>query len=269
MYNEALEYMAQTGATKATLARTRLLAFLVGGAMAGAYIGFGDIIMFTAGAHADPAWSHLIMGAVFSAALTIVVFAGAELFTGMAMYMPIAVMAKKATIGDLVRVWVTGWVGNLIGAFVLAVLLHAAGGGVLLGDGSQQFFAIVQAKMSAPAGQLLARGILCNWLVCLAIWMSSRTTDATARIMLIFWPITIFVAAGFEHSVANMFAFCMALVGDHPEGITIAGAAKNLFFVTVGNIIGGGVFIACGYWLQRSNKAKDAKQSASAGVPAE
>lgn len=269
MYNDTLQHLSETGAAKANLVKTRLLAFLVGGAMAGAYIGFGDIIMFTAGAHVDGAWVHLVMGAVFSAALTIVVFAGAELFTGMTMYMPIAVFAGRASIGDMIGVWIACWIGNLIGAFALAALLHAAGGGVLLGDGSQQFFNVVQAKMSAPAGQLLARGILCNWLVCLAIWMSTRTTDAAARIMLIFWPITIFVAAGFEHSVANMFAFCMALIGEHPEGVTIAGAVKNLFFVTIGNIIGGAVFIGCGYWLQGTGRAKAGEQTAKAGVPAE
>jgi nitrite transporter NirC len=91
-----------------------------------------------------------------------------------------------------------------------------AGGGVLLGDGSQTFFSIVSAKMSAGSVELVARGILCNWLVCLAIWMAGRTDNAAAKIMLIFSPITIFVAAGYEHSVANMFIFSMALMGDHP-----------------------------------------------------
>lgn len=263
MYHETIQEFAEAGALKAETVRTRLAAFLAGAAMAGAYIGFGDIIMFTAGAHAGAAWSHLVMGAVFSAALTIVIFAGSELFTGTTMYMPLSVLAGRATIADLVLVWICAWVGNLIGALILAALLHAAGGGVLLGDGSQEFFAVVQAKMSAPPLQLLARGVLCNWLVCLAIWMSNRTTDAAARIMLIFWPITIFVASGFEHSVANMFAFCMALMGDHPEGITLLGAVKNLFFVTIGNIIGGGVFMAFGYWLQDQTALRAKPQKAT------
>lgn len=268
MYIDTTQIFSDTGASKAHMVRTRLMAFMVGAAMAGAYIGFGDIIMFTAGAHVDAAWVHLIMGAVFSAALTIVIFAGAELFTGMTMYMPLAVLSGRSSVGDLVGVWIASWIGNLVGALVLAALLHAAGGGVLLGDGSQEFFAVVQAKMTAPAGQLFARGILCNWLVCLAIWMSSRTTDAAARIMLIFWPITIFVAAGFEHSVANMFAFCMALLGNHPDGVTIAGAVKNLTFVTLGNIVGGAVFVAMGYWLQ-SRPASAQTVSSEARTPAE
>jgi nitrite transporter NirC len=104
--------------------------------------------------------------------------------------------------------------------------------------------------MSAGSLELLARGILCNWLVCLAIWMAGRTENAAAKIMLIFWPITIFVAAGYEHSVANMFTFSMALMGDHPANITLAAAIHNLVWVTLGNLIGGGVFMALGYWLQ-------------------
>jgi nitrite transporter len=250
MYEDSVNSFAEAGAHKAQVVKTQLLAFLIGAAMAGAYIGFGDVLMFTVGAHVDPAWSHLVMGVVFSSALTIVVFAGSELFTGTAMYMPLAALTGRARIVDVIAVWCAAWIGNLVGAVILAGLIHLAGGGVMLGDGSVEFFAIVSGKMSAGSLTLLARGILCNWLVCLAIWMAGRTDNAAAKIMLIFWPITIFVASGFEHSVANMFTFSLALIGDHPPGVTIAGAAHNLVWVTLGNLIGGAVFMALGYWAQ-------------------
>ncbi|KQV70213.1 formate/nitrite transporter family protein [Rhizobium sp. Root1220] len=250
MYRETIENFADAGAHKAVMVKTNLVSFLVGAAMAGAYIGFGDILMFTVGAHADPAWAHLIMGSVFASALTIVIFAGSELFTGTAMYMPFAVFSRKATIGEMLSVWATTWLGNLVGAIVLAAIFHMAGGGVLLGDGREEFFSVVTAKMSAPALQLFARGVLCNWLVCLAIWMCARTDNAAAKIMLIFWPITIFIAAGYEHSVANMFTFSMALMGDHPASVTYAGALNNLVWVTLGNLVGGTVMMAMGYWIQ-------------------
>ncbi|MDI7864228.1 formate/nitrite transporter family protein [Rhizobiaceae bacterium n13] len=250
MYQDSITSFAESGAHKALVVRTQPFAFLIGAAMAGAYIGFGDILMFTVAAHVDPAWMHLVMGVVFSSALTIVVFAGSELFTGTAMYMPLAVLTRRARISDMLFVWCSAWMGNLIGAVILAGLFHMAGGGVLLGDGSQSFFAAVSAKMSAGSLALFARGILCNWLVCLAIWMAGRTDNAAAKIMLIFWPITIFVAAGYEHSVANMFTFAMALMGDHPENITLAGAAHNMVWVTLGNLVGGAVFMALGYWAQ-------------------
>jgi nitrite transporter NirC len=250
MYAESIDRFAKVGAHKAATILTSPFAFFIGAAMAGAYIGFGDILMFTVGAHVAPAYAHLIMGAVFACALTIVVFAGSELFTGTAMYMPFAVFRGEAGAGSMLLVWITSWIGNLVGATILAAILHAAGGGVLLTDGSDAFFKAVEAKMAAPALQLFAKGILCNWLVCLAIWMAARTTNDAAKLGLIFWPILAFVASGFEHSVANMFAFALALMADHPESITFGGAVHNEVFVTLGNLVGGAVFMGLGYWIQ-------------------
>ncbi len=267
MYGDTITHFATDGANKAKTIKTNILAFLVGAAMAGAYIGFGDILMFTAAAHVDPAWVHLTMGIVFSSALTIVIFAGSELFTGTAMYMPLAVLSGRARVSDMIAVWLVCWVGNLIGALTLASLFHLAGGGVLLSDGSSEFFGVVAGKMSATSEQLFARGLLCNWLVCLAIWMAARTENAAAKIMLIFWPITIFVAAGYEHSVANMFTFSMALLGDHPSTITLSGAAHNLLWVTAGNLVGGSVFMAVGYWLQAFKDKELSTRATALGSP--
>ncbi|SMG48639.1 formate/nitrite transporter family protein [Paraburkholderia susongensis] len=250
MYADSIDKFAKIGAHKALTIVRSPFAFLVGAAMAGAYIGFGDILMFSVGSHLNQAYMHLIMGAVFACALTIVVFAGSELFTGTAMYMPFAVLRGETGVGGMVLVWAVCWIGNLIGAVALAAILHAAGGGVLLTDGSEVFFKVVEAKMAAPAGQLFARGLLCNWLVCLAIWMAARTNSDAAKLGLIFWPVFAFVASGFEHSVANMFVFALALISEHPANITFAGAVHNELFVTLGNLAGGGIFLGLGYWLQ-------------------
>jgi nitrite transporter NirC len=250
MYAESIDKFAKIGAHKAVAIARSPLAFLIGAAMAGAYIGFGDILMFSVGSHVDPAYVHLIMGAVFACALTIVVFAGSDLFTGTAMYMPFAVLRGETGVGGMVLVWIVCWIGNLIGAVVLAVILHAAGGGVLLTDGSEVFFKAVTAKMSAPGLALFSKGLLCNWLVCLAIWMAARTNNDGAKLGLIFWPVFAFVASGFEHSVANMFVFALALIGEHPDNITLAGAVHNEIFVTLGNLAGGAIFMGLGYWLQ-------------------
>jgi nitrite transporter NirC len=250
MYAESIEKFAQTGASKVQMILRSPLAYLIGAIMAGAYIGFGDILMFSVGSHVDPAYVHLIMGAVFACALTIVVFAGSELFTGTAMYMPLAALRGYSSIGAMLLVWIVCWIGNLIGAVVLALILHAAGGGVLLTDGSSAFFKVVAAKMAAPGSALFARGLLCNWLVCLAIWMAARTKSDAAKLGLIFWPVFAFVASGFEHSVANMFVFALALIADHPAEITFAGAVHNEIFVTLGNLAGGAIFMGLSYWLQ-------------------
>jgi len=250
MYTDTVDHFADVGSQKLAVLARAPFAFLIGAMMAGAYIGFGDILMFSVGAHVDPAYAHLIMGAVFACALTIVIFAGSELFTGMAMYMTCASLKRKSGLGGTVGVWAMCWIGNLAGCAILAYLVSLAGGGVLLGDGSAMFYKAVEAKMSAAGPALFARGVLCNWLVCLAIWMCSRTKSDAAKLGLIFWPIFAFVASGFEHSVANMFAFALALMGDHPAEITLAGALHNLLWVTLGNLVGGGLFVAMGYWAQ-------------------
>jgi len=265
MYSENIDNFAMIGSHKAHTLRHRPLAFLLGAMMAGAYIGFGDILMFSVGAHLSAAFAHLIMGAVFASALTIVVFAGSDLFTGTAMYMPLAWLRRQTNGLNVVSVWVFCWIGNLIGAVILALLLHMAGGGVLLTDGADIFFKAVQAKMDAPGEALFARGLLCNWLVCLAIWMAGRTTSDSAKLGLIFWPVFAFVASGFEHSVANMFVFALALLGEHPATITLAGAVHNEIWVTLGNIAGGAIFMALGYWLQ-GNSAGHASHTSLGGA---
>jgi nitrite transporter NirC len=201
-------------------------------------------------AHVDAAWVRLVSGAVFSAALTIVIFAGSELFTGTAMYMPMAVLSGRSTIPQLLGVWIATWLVNLVGAVVLALLFKAAGGGVIFGDGREHFVSAVAAKLAAPSSELFFRGLLCNWLICLAIWICNRTDDASAKIFLIFWPIAIFVAAGFEHSVANMFTFATALLMDSSSSVSYSSVFRNLIWVSLGNLAGGAVFVACGYWLQ-------------------
>jgi len=273
MYTDTIATLVDAGEHKVFAIRENLIGFLIGAMMAGAYIGFGNVIMYSVTAHVDAAWVRLVSGAVFSAALTIVIFAGSELFTGTAMYMPMAVLSGKAKISQMLSVWVVTWLGNLVGAILLAAMIKGAGGSVILGDGREHFLSAIAAKVSAPSSELFVRGILCNWLVCLAIWMCNRTTDATAKLVLIFWPISIFVAAGFEHSVANMFAFSLALMADGDTGVTLVGASRNLLWVTLGNIVGGGLFVACGYWMQEhgigheAHAATPAKPAAASTGP--
>lgn len=104
--------------------------------------------------------------------------------------------------------------------------------------------------MSLPFSELFFRGILCNWLVCLALWMSSRAKSETAKLVLIWWCLFAFIASGYEHSVANMTLLSVAvLLPNHPETVSIAGWFHNMIPVTLGNIIGGGVFVGMAYWL--------------------
>ena len=249
MYRKSIDYFANFARDKVKALKRNPGGFFVGSMMAGAYVGFGIILIFVLGSAADPQSKKLIMGASFGIALTLVVFAGAELFTGHNMYMPLALFKKKITSNDLILVWVTVWVGNLVGSAFVGILfvLGGASGIIDVIDSFVNHVAI--DKMNASVVQLLARAMLCNWLVCLALWMAARTNNDTAKCIVIFWCLFGFIASGFEHSVANMTLFSIALLGEHPEAVSLYGAGYNLFWVTIGNILSGSLFMAGGYWL--------------------
>ena len=249
MYRKSIDYFANFARDKVKALKRNPGGFFVGSMMAGAYVGFGIILIFVLGSAADPQSKKLIMGASFGIALTLVVFAGAELFTGHNMYMPLALFKKKITSNDLILVWVTVWVGNLVGSAFVGILfvLGGASGIIDVIDSFVNHVAI--DKMNASVVQLLARAMLCNWLVCLALWMAARTNNDTAKCIVIFWCLFGFIASGFEHSVANMTLFSIALLGEHPEAVSLYGAGYNLFWVTIGNLLSGSLFMAGGYWL--------------------
>jgi nitrite transporter len=254
MYNETIERFSTIAETKAELVRNRPLAFFVSAMMAGAYVGMGIVLIFTLGNDIDPAWRKLVMGASFGIALTLVVFAGSDLFTGLTMYMTQGVLTRSVRLRDLAATWAMSWVGNLVGAVLLASLFAAAGGGTLLFGKSTFLFDIATVKMTAPASALFVRAILCNWLVCLALWMSARMSSDTAKCLAIFWCLFAFIACGFEHSVANMTLLTLALLGNHPDTISVAGMAYNLLWVTLGNIVSGAAFMGGAYWFVSRDK---------------
>ena len=197
------------------------------------------------------------MGVSFGIALTLVVFAGSELFTGHTMYMTIGRLTGKIRSLDMFSAWGVTWAGNLTGSALLGALFVIGGGGVILQDGGQGLIHVVAAKkMSAPGIELFARATLCNWLVCLAIWGAARTTNDTAKCIIIFWCLFAFIASGFEHSIANMTLFTVALFSEHPETVSLAGAARNLVWVTLGNTFSGAVFMGLGYWLAAGGPIK-------------
>jgi nitrite transporter len=205
MFARTLNHFAQVAAEKAAFARDTPGAFLVSSMMAGAYVGIGIILIFTLGQQVEPALRSLVMGSCFGIALTLVVFAGSDLFTGHTMFMTIGVARGSCDLAALARTRILSWVGNLIGSALLAAIFWLGGGGQILKEGADLIFAASAAKMNAPAVALIARGALCNWLVCLALWTSARASSDAAKCILIWWCLFAFIAAGFEHSVANIY----------------------------------------------------------------
>lgn len=248
MYAHTIDYFVHAAATKAAQLRDNPWGFLAGSLAGGAYVGLGILLIFSIGAYLPPSAQKLGMGLTFAIALILVVIAGAELFTGYAMYMPLARLAGRVGRGDVLRTMVVCWFGNLAGSALVAMLFAIGGANGLLDDPHSLLMKTADAKMSSSPTALLARAVLCNWLVCLALWMSARVDSDVAKCVVIFWCLLAFIASGFEHSVANMTLLSLAVIGHHGDPAVIAAALYNLTMVTVGNLIGGGIMVAGVYW---------------------
>ena len=187
---------------------------------------------------------RLLGGAVFSLGLILVVVAGAELFTGNVL-MVIAAVDRKISLRLLFRSWGTVYVGNLVGAAGLAAAFALTG--LLNGPMGATATTIAETKAGLAPVETFARGALCNALVCLAVWLSFAARTAAGKILSVLWPITAFVLLGLEHSIANMYFFPQAWAAG--SDVSLATAAANLLWVTLGNIVGGAGGVALAYWF--------------------
>ena len=242
---------AEAARAKAEYLRRYPAGYLVLSALAGVYVGFGIVLIFAIGAPLLAAGSpaaKLAMGASFGVALSLVVFAGAELFTGNNMVMTVGVLRGTTSSRALAAIWLLSFVGNLAGSLALAWLV--ARSGVL---GSAPHLAVVEktvaAKMGLSFSELFLRGVLCNWLVCLGVWTAMRSQSEAGKLVMIFWCLFAFIGAGFEHSVANMTLLGIGLLQPHGDAVSVGGFVHNLVPVTLGNIVGGALFVGGAYWL--------------------
>ena len=256
MHKNTSKEFADIAVAKIEYFKKNPIGFFISTMMAGAYVGVGIILILTLGNDAEPASRNLIMGCFFGIALILVIFAGAELFSGHIMYMSFGFLYKKFTVLQVVKDWIICWYGNLFGAVMLCILFALGGGGGWMNDGSSLVHQLAETKMNSSITELLARAIICNWLLCLAIWMTSKTESDTAKCILIFWCLFAFVAAGFEHSIANMSIFTISLMGEHPDTVSVYGLLYNLAWVSMGNVIGGAGFIGVAYFLTSHSLTK-------------
>ncbi|OAB46440.1 formate/nitrite transporter family protein [Paenibacillus antarcticus] len=252
MYTQSVETIVESAVKKKEKMNESLLRYTIAAALAGAYVGIGIILIFSLGAPLaaiKSPFQSLIMGGSFGIALTLVIFAGSELFTGNNMFFTMSTLAGRTTVKDTLKNWSIVFIGNVLGAIVLSLLI--LGAGLFKGIPAEHLlFAAAAKKMSLPVMELFFRGILCNWLVCLAIWMSMRAKEEVAKLILIWWCLFAFIASGYEHSVANMTLLSIAtLLPNHPETISVVGWFHNMIPVTLGNIVGGGLFVGMAYWV--------------------
>lgn len=247
MYETQVEKFSEQASSKIKLLEHRPIAIWIGGLLAGAYVGFGIILIMVVGTDAPPEFRKLVMGTTFALALLLVIFSGAELFTGYTMYTTFGVLNKHVTLYSAVHACAVVWLSNLVGSFLLASM-YKLGGGLLTESANTVLQIIAYKKMNTSAIQLFFNGILCNWLVCLAIWMAARMTSDAAKCIGIFWCLLGFIASGYEHSVANMTIFSLALLGPDINDVSLSGAGFNLLWVTLGNAVSGVLLVGMSYW---------------------
>src|SRR5256714_11293923 len=238
MYSDAVHALADQAAAKLVHQRRSLAGHLVRSALAGMYVGAAIVLIFTVGgllSKAAPGTERIVMGICFGGALTMVVFAGSELFTGSNLVLTLGVLTRRASPGDLAANWLWTWLGNLAGSALLAVMI--ANSGLFDDDPIRSFVVNLTAKkMNIPAVQLFLRAVPANWLGCLGVWMAARVKSDAARILLIWWCMFTFITSGYEHSVANMCGLLLGLFLPHTEAVTWAGYWYNLGLATLGNV---------------------------------
>lgn len=238
--------------------KTHLSAFkmVILGIFAGLFIGFSGIGSTTASSTiASPSAAKLLGAVVFPAGMAMVLVAGSELFTGNTLII-LAVLEKKITVMKMLKNWFFVFTGNFLGAALVAFgVVYGHTPDLFNGDLAGSIVAAGASRCNLSFSEGLVRGILCNVLVCIAVWMSFGAKNVSGKLMTSFWPIMLFVLCGFEHSVADMYFGTAALLASHVYGIAAEGLTLARFFanciipVTLGNIIGGAGIVGCGYWL--------------------
>lgn len=227
------------------------------GLLAGAFIAFGAMFysVVITGSELGFGPTRLLGGIAFSLGLILVIVGGAELFTGNSLIVMARAEGQIST-ALLLRNWAIVFVGNFVGATATAVMVHLSG--VLsMNDGAAgaTTVAISAAKLSLSPLEAFMRGVLCNVLVCLAVWMCFAARDVAGKVLVIVFPITAFVVLGFEHSIANMYLIAVGML--HEGAYDLQGYFANLVYVTAGNIVGGGVLVALVYWLVYGRANRD------------
>ncbi|MBA7575380.1 putative formate transporter 1 [subsurface metagenome] len=261
---EIANAMIGMGKAKSNLSISRMLLL---GILAGVYIGFGSQLAITVTydmpKYLGVSFTKFMFGSVFSVGLMLVIIAGSELFTGNNLIL-IGVLNREGSLGKMFKSWFWVYVANFLGSLLLVWIIFGTGIWKMSNFAvGAKALSIANGKVNLSWCEAFTRGIGCNWLVCLAVWIAVASRDITGKILGIYFPIMAFVTLGFEHSIANMFFIPMGLLlRDNVDILTISGLTgklsnltlqgffvNNLIPVTLGNIIGGSFSVAVIYWL--------------------
>ncbi len=255
MFSETLEKLSNGAVAKANYLKSSKGKYFIASLLAGLYVGLGIFLIMTIGGLAKPIGAHfkILLGVSFGIALSLVVMAGSELFTGNNLVMTAGAADKKVGWMDAIKVWLLSYFGNLIGSILAGTLFVYSRVNSSTDPISKFIVGLSKAKMSLDPTSLVFKGILCNLLVCLAVLCCVKMKSESGKLIMIFWCLFAFITSGYEHSIANMSIFSAGLLLPHGAEVSLAGAAYNLLWVTIGNMIGGCGLGLAYYYMGKKN----------------
>mgnify|MGYP003209041141 CR=1 FL=1 len=243
MFSKEIDSLCSAAIKKSDMSKDSPFRYMTSAVIAGFFIVIAVILSNITAAvfyKSSPELAKFLGSILFPIAIVLIVFVGGDLFTGNNMTMAFGLYNKKVKLSSALRVWIMSYVGNFIGAFILGGLLVLSGcsSGIL----TDYYAAIIPSKLELDPLTLFIRGILCNYLVCLAVFIGTRMKTESGKLVVMFCIITTFVIAGFEHCIANMGIFTVAgfLLGGLPTQQVIT----NFVLVTLGNMVGGAILFA-------------------------
>ncbi len=253
MFKNEFQKLVDASKAKVSFLEKNPLGYFLASSLAGIYVGFGIILIFTIGGLLTGLpYARILMGVSFGIALSLVLMAGSELFTGNNLIMAAGSLKKGVPWNKTFKLWSVCYIGNWIGSIGLAIIYHLSG---LSKGGVAEFIATVTlSKTTAPISELFFRAILCNMLVCLAVWCSFKLQSESGKLIMIFWCLFAFITSGFEHSIANMTLLTIGLLEPMGQAITLGGYFTNILVVTLGNMLGAILFLVIPYFIIQEDK---------------
>lgn len=249
MFTETKNLLSEVAVKKVNFYKSGIIKYLIASMWAGAYVGFGIFLIMTIGglgSESNFPFTKMLMGLSFGIALSLVIMAGSELFTGNNLILTVGALDKKVTWKDSANIWIWSFIGNAIGSTLLGLLLSLTNASAT--PTGAFILKTAATKINGDFIPLFVNGILCNLLVCLAVLCSIKMKSESGKLIMVFWCLFAFITSGFEHSVANMTIFATALFMPHPETVSLMGVFQNMIPVTLGNFIGGALLLGASYF---------------------
>lgn len=256
MYADEIKKVAESAQKKSDFLSRTLSKYIVLAMMSGFFIIIGVALSFSVAAIIQVEgkyYGKIAIGLTFWVALGLLAFAGGELFTGNCFVFTVGCLERSVSLKKAAKLLLINYIGNLLGCVALSFIYVQSKAMVGISDLYIEKTAL--SKLGIPWGQLFFRAVLCNFVVCLAIWLCYKMKEESAKLFMMLFCVLAFSASGFEHSIANMGIFSIALMLPHEAGLTVWAVIKNILIVTAGNMIGGSLLLAVPYWYASKSKS--------------